>query len=118
MNISIKATNLELTPAIKDYTEKRLGKSITKFATDQALIEIELAKTTNHHNKGDVFMAEVMVTNPLGKTYRSVAEKSDLYEAIDVVRDQLIDILSSSKDKQETLFKRGSRKIKSLIKGW
>jgi putative sigma-54 modulation protein len=116
MNISIKSTNIELTPALKDYIEKRLG-SITKFSGGNADISVEVGKTTAHHKQGDFFLAEVNVLTPLGKQYRAVSETSDLYEAIDDVRNEIVRELSSAKTKQQTLFKRGAQKIKNLLKG-
>ena len=116
MSISIKSTNMELTPALKDYTEKRLG-SISKFTGGSATVTTEIGKTSEHHKSGDIFRAEVNVITPLGKQYRAVSEKADLYEAIDDVRTEIIRELSSAKDKNTTLFKRGAQKIKNLLKG-
>jgi ribosomal subunit interface protein len=117
MNISIKTTNIELTPALKDYTEKRIS-GITKFTGEDVVASVEIGKSTAHHKGGDIFLAEVNVTTSLGKQFRAVSEKSDLYEAIDDVRADLIRVLSSSKGKKDALWKRGARKIKSLLKGF
>ena len=117
MNISIKTTNIELTPALKDYTEKRIS-GITKFTGEDVSAMVEIGKTTAHHNNGDVFKAEVNVTTSLGKQFRAESEKADLYEAIDDVRTELVRVLSSSKGKKDALWKRGARKIKSLLKGF
>jgi ribosomal subunit interface protein len=117
MNIAIKSTNIDLTPALKDYAEKRLG-GITKFTGGDANISVEIGKTTNHHKNGEFFRAEANVVTPLGKQYRATSEKADLYEAIDDVRAELIDMLSQDKDRSKTLFKRGAQKIKGLIKGF
>ena len=116
MTVSIKSTNITLTPALKDYTEKRLG-AITKYTGGSAAITAEIGKTTEHHKSGDIFRAEVNVVTPLGKQYRAESEKADLYEAIDDVRTEIIRELSSAKDKNSTLFKRGAQKIKNLLKG-
>ena len=107
---------MELTEAIKDYAEKRVSKGIVKYVTEAGIVAITVGKTTNHHKNGDVFIAEANIETPLGKTYNAVSEKSDLYEAIDDLRDTLVRELSSSKDKKDTLWKRGSRKIKQLLK--
>jgi ribosomal subunit interface protein len=116
MNITIKSTNMELTPAIQDYAEKRISKGIVKYATEAATVAVIVAKTTNHHKHGDVFMAEASVITPLGKTHHAVSEKSDLYEAIDDLRDILVRELSFAKDKKDTLWKRGARSIKKLVR--
>jgi len=115
MSITIKTTLIELTPALSDYTEKRLG-SITKYTEGDPQIAVEIGKTTMHHRNGDVFRAEVNVTTALGKQYRAVSEKTDLYEAIDDVRTEIVRELKAGKSKYQTLFRRGAQKIKNLTK--
>lgn len=117
MNISIKSTNIELTPALKDYTEKRIS-GIAKFTGEDVVAMVEIGKTTAHHNHGDVFKAEVNLTTSLGKQFRAVSEKPDLYEAIDDVRSEIVREISSAKGKKEALWKRGARKVKNMMKGF
>lgn len=118
MQIQIKATDLELTPSIEDYAKKRVGQ-LDKFFQQrpgqQVLTTIEVAKTTRHHKHGDVFRAEVSVRAD-GKHYYAAAEKDDLYAAIDEVKDEVGREIVSSKEKRETLLRRGGAKIKSFIK--
>ena len=90
MNITTTGINIELTPAIQDYAEKRIAKGIVKYATDAGVVTITVGKTTNHHKNGDVFVAEATVQTPLGNVYNATSEKADLYEAIDDLRDTLI----------------------------
>jgi putative sigma-54 modulation protein len=115
MSISIKSTLIELTPALRDYTEKRLT-TIKKYTEGDPLIEVEIGKTTMHHRHGDVFRAEVTLVTALGRQYRAVSEKTDLYEAIDDVRADIIREIKAGKSKTQTLFRRGSQKLKNLVK--
>ena len=117
MNISIKSTNIELTPAIKDYTEKRIS-GITKFSGEDVVANIEIGKTTAHHKSGEFFRAEINIVTTLGKQFRAVSEKSDLYEAIDDVRNEIVREISSDKGKKEALWKRGARKVKNMMRGF
>lgn len=117
MNISIKATNLELTPALKDYAEKRM-KGIVKFTDGDAMIALELGKVSGHHKQGEIFEARVNITTPLGKQYYAVSEKADMYEAIDDVRGEVVREITSAKGKQDSLFRRGARSVKKLLKGF
>ena len=60
MKLNIKATNLELTPKIKDYVQKKmdmLDKYFGKLKVISARAEVK--KTTNHHLKGEIYGAEV-----------------------------------------------------------
>jgi ribosomal subunit interface protein len=115
MSITIKSTLIELTPALTDYTEKRL-KSIKKYTEGEPQIAVEIGKTTMHHRNGDVFRAEVNITTALGRQYRAVSEKTDLYEAIDDVRAEIVRELKAGKSKSQTLLRRGSLKLKGLMK--
>lgn len=116
MNISIIAQTIELTPSIKDYIEKRLRK-ISKYTAGAPQISIDVGKTSGHHKQGDIFEAKINVVTTLGKQYYASSKKSDLYEAIDDVRSEIIRTLSSEKGKNATLFRRGANKIKKILKG-
>lgn len=116
MNVQIKATEMSLTPAIKDYAEKKVL-ALDKFfhGKGEALCQIEVGKTSHHHKSGNVFRAEISVRAE-GKHYYAVSEKDDLYASIDEVKDEIAREVISLKSKKETLFRRGGAKIKQLIK--
>ncbi len=114
MNIIIKGSHLELTSAIEEYLTKRLG-GIEKFLDSNAKIEADLGKTTNHHKHGDIFKAELNITNN-GEQTRVEAESEDLYSAIDMVKDEAQNALISKKDKKQSLFRRGAGKLKTMFK--
>lgn len=120
MNISVKGTNMELTPAISQYIDEKVG-SLEKFimASDPTTVRasIEVGKTTRHHNSGnDIFLAEINLYID-GKTLRAVSEQGTLYAAIDDMKDEITREINSSKNKQRTLFRRGGAAVKNLIKG-
>ncbi len=118
MNIKIKATNFEITPAIEDYIEKRIS-TIEKFVKDNdgsARADVEVGKTTKHHRSGDVFRAEVNV-HASGKNFYAVSEKDDLYAAIDDVRDEIVYTLTSYKDRTITVMRKGALRVKNMLKG-
>ncbi len=117
MNIKIRAKNFEITPAIDDYVMKKIS-SLDKFldVKDSTICEVEIGRTTSHHKSGDIFRAEVNIIEPGKKQVFAVAEEVDLYMAIDIVRDEAEREIVSNKKKQDTLFRRGSAKIKNLLK--
>ncbi len=118
MQITIKATNIELTEAIREYVNKKFG-SISKFIkkTDEsALCRVEVGKITNHHKKGDVFRAEGKL-HIAGKELYAVSEKEDLFFAIDDVKDEIIRELQSTKEKKIDMIRRGGARIKNMLKG-
>ncbi len=116
MNIKIKFTNLPKSPAIEDYVFKKLS-SLSKFLKDRdnTLVEIELAKTTGHHKSGEIFKAEANVSCE-GRQFYVLAEKDDLYAAVDKMRDEVEREIVSSRKKYLTVFRHGSGRIKNLIK--
>ncbi len=112
----IKATNIELTEAIKEYLEKKID-SLLKFIKEdeEVLAEIEVGKTTHHHHKGDVFRAEVNV-HFKDRQLRAEAVEDDLYKAIDKVKDEIVREVKNVKEKKGDLLKRGKQKIKNFLK--
>ncbi len=118
MNITTKATNIEITPAIADYIEKKFS-AFDKFVqSDMASsrCDVEVGKTTRHHRSGDVFRAEVNLHID-GKSFYAVSELDDLYAAIDVVKDEIIRQVTSQKEKTNTLYRRGALHVKNILKG-
>jgi putative sigma-54 modulation protein len=85
----IKGTNMELTEAIKQYVDKKLGsldKLTEKYSPCDAAVEV--GKTSQHHQKGEVFYAEFNLNIP-GTNLRATSTKDDLYAAIDDAKDEL-----------------------------
>jgi len=115
MTITTTAINMDLSPALKDYAEKRL-QAITKYDSITS-IDIELSKTTNHHRNGEIYAASVTATSSLGKIYHAASEKVDIYEAVDDVRDDVVREIRSAKGKDHSLFRRGAKRIKDMLKG-
>ena len=116
MNINIKATNIELTDAIKNYVNKHLL-SIKKFDKNNNMSGyIEVAKTTNHHKQGDVFKAEFYI-DLNGHNFFVQSEKDDLYTAIDDAKGEVVKRITNNKNRKQTLYKRGSASVKKMIKG-
>ncbi|OHA79531.1 MAG: ribosomal subunit interface protein [Candidatus Yonathbacteria bacterium RIFCSPHIGHO2_01_FULL_44_41] len=118
MKIKITTTNIELTSAIESYVQEKI-RSVEKFAlpheSEDPIAEVEIGKTTNHHQSGDVFRAEVNL-RVRGKHFRATSEKDDLYAAVDDMRNELVRELSSHKDKTRTLVRRGAGMIKNMLR--
>ena len=117
MKIHIKTTSISSSEAITNYVDKRLSK-IGKIIGDDPSIQcdVELAKTSGHHNKGDIFRAEIHIVGA-GKNLYAASEKSDLYAAIDDVQDEIKRELKSKKDKDTSLMRRGGARVKAMVKG-
>ena len=98
MNIIIKTKNVELTPSLREFAEKKIG-SLEKYfnllqeddnpampAAIDAMVEV--GKTTMHHRKGNICRAEVLLTFHRN-TIRAAKSADDLEQAIVAVHDDL-----------------------------
>ncbi len=121
MKINLQSKNMELTPAIHEYVEKRvtnLEKLLGKMEEggSEALINFEVSQSTKHHKSGAIFHADCLVKIK-GDDYYASADEEDLYAAIDKIRDTLFNEISREKDREQTLFHRGARSVKKMLKG-
>ena len=87
MKITIKGTKIELTEAIKDAVNEKIG-GLSKFYDNILEANVEVGKTSNHHQKGEVFFCEANLRVP-GKLLRAREQKNDLYVAINQVKEVL-----------------------------
>jgi len=97
--MKIKATNLELTEAIRGYVEEKIG-MIEKFLGEIPVLnmDFEVEMTTKHHLKGKIFRAEANLNLP-GQLLRVEKTEKDLYKAIDKVKDHLAQQIVKHKEK-------------------
>jgi putative sigma-54 modulation protein len=112
MTINIHGTGIELTDAIKEYAEEKMSQ-LTKFFDNIQQINIDVGKQSHHHNKGEVFYAEVNVHIP-GHMLRIVKEEQDLYKAIDKVKDHFKVELEKIKEKMRRKDKSELRAVKGM----
>ncbi len=117
MKTNIKATNIELTEAIRDYALKRFSKLEKYLGNKDVLLSIELAKTTDHHKHGDIFRVEARMSGA-GMSNYVAQESDDLYRAIDLVETDIIQDVTRDKSKKRELLRSGQRAIKNMIQGF
>lgn len=99
MNIRIKATKLELTDAIRDYFQNKMN-MLDKYLGDTQVIncDVEVEKAVGSQHKGEIFRAEANLEVP-HKILRVGKTESDLYKAIDKVKDHLVEVIKEYKEK-------------------
>ncbi|MDA1038074.1 MAG: ribosome-associated translation inhibitor RaiA [bacterium] len=99
---SLKATNMELTPAIRQYVEEKLEYIDKLLPENESIsVDVEVEKTTNHHNKGDIMRCEMNLSVP-GELLRVEKTEENLYKAIDKVKDHMTEIIKEWRGKQES----------------
>ncbi len=117
---NIKATNLELTPALREYIIKRFGdldKFVSAFINEGREIAawVEVGKTTKHHRKGDYFFAELTIEAG-GQRFLVSSKTFDVRAAIDEVKDEMSRQLRARRGRQTSLYLRGARAFKRLTR--
>ncbi|MEK7124413.1 MAG: ribosome-associated translation inhibitor RaiA [Patescibacteria group bacterium] len=100
MNIIIKTKNIELTPSLEAFINKKIGglkKFIKAFDShalpvpgERDLFEtfVEVEKESTHHKKGQFFAAEARIYLP-GRSLFAKAKSDDLMKAIIEARNEL-----------------------------
>ncbi len=116
INKKITATGMEITEAIENYIEKKI-EHLEKFirGVGEVMVEVRIGKTTHHHQKGDLFRAEMDAQ--IGKdVFRAEAQTADLYASIDIAKDELFAEIRKAKSKRLKILKVGHQKIKNILK--
>ena len=115
--INIKATNIELTPNLRQYIDKKIGELDEFIQGIDTCVEawVEIGKPSRHHRKGDVFYAKANIRLPR-QGVRSEAKGSDLYLTIDQVKNELQRLLKKYKGKRDAKYKRGARIFKKTMR--
>ncbi len=115
MHTRTKATNYELTPDIESYLDERLAAVEKLFPQNSYVVcDVELSKETAHAH-GDLWRAEVSLEID-GEVHRAVAQEESMQAAIDKAKDELAQMLRREKTKHESLLRKGSMKLKQLLK--
>lgn len=112
--ITFKATNTELAGSLQDLIEQKF-KSFEKYVGDasDATCEVEFEKETAKQS-GPIYRVEVNLFVE-GTLYRATSTKESFEQAIDEVRDEIDKEIRRAHKKQDTLLKRGARKIKEQM---
>lgn len=110
----IKATNLELTDALRTLVEQKFD-TLEKFIGNETDVscDIELEKMTNSQN-GNIFRAEANLFLR-GKLYRAEATTDQIEKSIDEVPDELARELQKSQSRTKTLVKKGGAMFKRMM---
>lgn len=117
MQIIVKGIHFEITDSIRNYTISKFN-ALERYVSntkESPYVEIEIKKNSDHHTKGKIYVAEAHLNiRGLKKTIKSLDD--DIYKAVDMLADKAKIEVSSHKDKERSLFKRGAQKIKNLLK--
>lgn len=113
MEIHIKGTNLTVTPSLREYIHKKfdgMEKYAARFLKPGSIPEarLEVARTTTHHKKGELFKAQVFFSAS-AHSFHARYEGEDIRAAIDALKDELARQLVSE---SERIFSRSTRQAR------
>jgi putative sigma-54 modulation protein len=118
IKINIKATNIDLTENIKDHVNQKIS-MITKFMKlkpeQKAIFDIEIGKTTNAQNQGNIMRAEINLEIS-GSFNRTESTQDNLFQAIDDATNEMIRKVRKSKEKKFDLIRKGASKFKNFFR--
>lgn len=130
MKITIRQKDLEITPSLQDYIERKVvqpvGKFLKrnvatdlparmKFRSDGPVLDIEVGRTTKHHHKGNVFHASATLT--IGRrVIRADAIDADIHAACDLLENELKREIDTFKSKTSAVQKRAARAVKQQVR--
>ena len=86
MRLQVKGKNVDVSPTLKDYAEKKLGK-LEKHLNDSARVELELAAERNR-STGPSHVAEATIWTK-GPVLRARESSHDIKASIDLLVDKL-----------------------------
>lgn len=117
INLNIKATNIQLTPSIREYVEEKISmlEKLVDASDTTVHADVEVGKISMHHQHGDVFRAEINLSIS-GEMLRVESSQDNLYAAIDEVRDEMQRRLRKVKTKRESGVRRGGLEFKRMLK--
>ncbi|WP_416147199.1 ribosome hibernation-promoting factor, HPF/YfiA family [Salipaludibacillus sp. HK11] len=109
MNFNIRGENLDITPALREYVEKKVGK-IEKYFDTVPSSDVHVKMSVLNKNQ------KVEITIPMPKLLLRAEEKhSDMYAAIDLVIEKLERQIRKHKTKVNRKY-RGEDSLKYMFK--
>ena len=114
MNIHYQMTNIEMTDAIAEYMEKRLS-ALDKLFTN-ADAHLHVRKDPPAQKNGEGLYGIQLTIKDEGKEYLADHSSHDLYAAIDNIKDDMQRVVRKAKTTEDSLFKKGARKIKNMLR--
>lgn len=118
MQINITHHNFELTEAIINYINEKLGqveKHISLKEGQVLSLNVEVGKISAHHKHGNHFQVKANLKYGT-RNVRITSVNEDLYKSIDEAKDMLNNEVANGGDKERSMMKRFARRFKNIIK--
>jgi len=106
MNLEIIGRNMEVTQALENYVEKKLGK-LERYLPDISNVHVELSQQ-NARNAAMRQVVQVTVKDAKGKMLRGEERSADMFSAIDAVLDKMYQQIARYKGKRLARWRKGA----------
>ena len=118
MELRIKTTSFDLTPAISAYAEDRLAsiEHMLGESSSSSRCEVELGRAAGHSKHGDVWFAEINLHTPDGRRFFAREEAESMNASIDAVKDEIQMQIRKAKKLERGALKKGGALIKRLLR--
>jgi ribosomal subunit interface protein len=115
LTIQFKATQVEVDDTVKNYIEEKF-QAFDKFIQDETDVKCQVEfSRVNPQQTGDIYRVEGNVWLA-GKLYRAEATAISFEVAGDMVRQEIEKEMRRAHKKRNSLFKRGGRRIKEMMR--
>ena len=116
-NLKVHFTDIMDQQNAQDYAEKKLTPLERFIKRDLDSIKWNLRLSRDEHGAtAHAFTAEASL-HTSKKNFGATAHGESMYAAIDQLKDELQKKMTRHKDKRNSLFRRGARKMKGLLRG-
>ena len=93
---------MDLTPSLKEHAEQKLGKALMRIVDKPSIrVEIEL-NAIGHVRDGKDKECRVTMLMPGGKAINIVEVDEDMYKAIDLAHDRLLEQVKRERDRRQS----------------
>lgn len=98
--ITLTGDNIDLTPALTDYANQKLDRTLGKLSTMSGVTHCDVYLTVNKNPKVENGHTAEVVTTLKGTTFRVAETSPDMYASIDSVADRLARKLRKYKERR------------------
>ncbi|KAL7526868.1 hypothetical protein ACHAXR_001686 [Thalassiosira sp. AJA248-18] len=98
--ITITGDNIDLTPALSDYVNQKVDRTLGKLSTVSSVSNCDVYLTVNKNPKVEKGHTAEVVTSIKGTTFRVAETSPDMYASIDLVANRLARKLRKYKERR------------------
>lgn len=98
--ITLTGDNIDLTPALQDYANQKLERTLGKLSTVSGVSACDVHLTVNKNPKVESGHTAEVVTTLKGTTFRVAETSPDMYASIDLVANRLARKLRKYKERR------------------